>query len=372
MGADQFLPKNLIPNIPSGHLKAIAFPRKHLGNLPMILPPELKKKIALLSNLEPDSRKRLEYVEGVGTRVGRNDVWQLEVKNNTLETYFAKFWSSTPEFRRELWGLILMQKLATQTTWIMAVEIVFIDEDVGLVVTKGLKGYTFTELLQSAFRHDKGWVNRKKKKANVNRCTHQILDLIKLLQDQEVFETHILQDHSPLGAIDRINRSLKRFQANPTLNETGEISFLPFALQLGPGEMGKSNRLVHGDLSPGNIFFYNGKIGVIDFEDMGIGSPFREIVWLKHCLSTLVRNPLYANCAIIFELINNTEFFDEFELVYELDFSLFQTLSILQVPPLKNLIKRRLIEIEKRCAILKIRNLLSRGTALGKIVCLKS
>jgi hypothetical protein len=180
-----------------------------------MLPSWLEDTLYYLSNSERQSVRVITCVGGTAVRIGRNDVWRIQGKNNSSLLYFAKYWNSEKYFQRELLGLGLMQNLAFHNRWIMAAEIVQSAPETGLIVTKGLEGCSFIEILQSTFRIDKRPMLTRGSRDKAVACLYKISALINLLHDQQVNQSHFLLDLSVDTTIERINQRLDKIHSTP-------------------------------------------------------------------------------------------------------------------------------------------------------------
>jgi aminoglycoside phosphotransferase (APT) family kinase protein len=91
-----------------------------------------------------------------------------------------------------------------------------------------------------------------------------------------------------------------------------------------------SRVLVHGDLSAGNILIDGESVGLVDFEDMGVGPTFRDTLWIRYLFELGNRHFYYRGFNHLSDMLLATESRSEYKIIYQLDFSLLNLLYMQQ------------------------------------------
>jgi hypothetical protein len=315
-----------------------------------MIPTWLEAILDQLSTVDRQSSRVFMYADGRAIRRGRNDAWGIRRQGDRLESYFAKFWNSQRLFRREVFGLQMMQRLASTSSYMAAAEVIHTDEERGLIVTSNLEGKSLFNILKYAFRIDRYLYNSRN---NVNKyiektfeCLQLLMNFISEFQNQSICSLDQKIDfvsHDIKSVINRINKKLDIIFSDTHFSQERIFCQFPKFVQLSKEKPVFPSHLVHGDLSPGNIIFDGTRIGVIDFEDLGIGPYFRDVLWIVYTLNPNNRRLLYNSCTRIIEFLKLYNDLPVYQLVYKLDFSLTRLLSLKQSRSPKFL----------RCSILK-------------------
>lgn len=268
---------------------------------------ELKRVVRALA--EAGTESPANRGEWVATPVGRNDVWKLTPRVRPGEPRFVKFYRSPVDYRREMRGLNLARKLANGRDWLMAADILIADETGRFLVTDALPGTSLRELVLTALRL--GVPRRRQEVAleQARRCLALLVEWVGLLQLQALEAVEDLQDDRPAAVARRIAEKESRLW--------GDRPRTPLAA---PG----SPRLVvltHGDLSFGNVFYHEGRIGIVDFENMGIGLSFRDPLWIRYGLEQCNYRWYYRNSAPLLDLVDAPVASDPLAALYRMEFT---------------------------------------------------
>lgn len=213
-------------------------------------------------------------------RVGRNDVWRLAHRSDAQETFFAKFYTSPAGFQRELSGLRRAWKLALEHDWLMAAEVVIADEEEGFILTRALPGTPLRHLIRKALRRAQPGQLRREALEHTRWALARVIAWIGLWQRASAEEVVNPQDDRPMVVAERIAAKLARLQAGGTRTH----SRLASSVSDHAGEIGGLSVLTHGDLSFGNILCDTGRVGIVDFENTGLGLPCRDFAWIRYNL----------------------------------------------------------------------------------------
>ncbi len=218
-------------------------------------------------------------------RVGRNHVWRVQHNHSETPCFFAKFWSKPLCYERELFGLEVINRLAAIYPWLMPIELVKAERDHGLILIEGLTGDFLEDLLKRALRIDRNPFRRHAARKLVASCLRLLFDFVHLLQQQPAVKDQVLLDHSPHGIWTRIEE--KTAQLRPF-----KFSFMPLleqvlACRARTADWPAETKLIHGDLTPGNLVFDGSRLGIIDFEDMGAGPSFVDFLVISSALEQI-------------------------------------------------------------------------------------
>jgi aminoglycoside phosphotransferase len=231
------------------------------------------------------------FGEWAVARVGRNPVWRAE---SPSETFFVKIMKDPRYYARERHGLEVSQRLASQHDWITAPDLVHADEATGALVTSALPGVGVGGLLRSAFRMDLNPLRRSGQVQELLRALSFVLRWVGELHRLPVSCKNLLFDHTSTRIRDRVLVKLERgiehdvLAIDPAARERLSQLELPVPEHL---------HLICGDATLGN-FLWDGqreRIGRVDFEDFGFGSPARDFSELRLGLEAAGRKPWYWN-----------------------------------------------------------------------------
>lgn len=228
-------------------------------------------------------QSEIELDDYLAIRVGRNQVWKLTPHTEGQgQSLFFKYYHSLDSFNRELAGLQVANSLARQFPAYLAPEVLFSDEQSLVVVINELSGETLAELMKAALRIDRNPLRKRGPIERVQMALTLTAEWLKSLREQSVSPNQFFSDHSLQGSMNRIlskisiikQRELPKNQYQRKLIDDLKTICVAASAKL-PCE---EPVLVHGDLAPGNVIYNNGRIGVIDFEDFGVGDAVRDSI----------------------------------------------------------------------------------------------
>ena len=223
------------------------------------------------------------------TRVGRNEVWQIDSPDSPR--LFAKIWRDPVAFERELFGLRAARVIAENGNAFMAAEIAFVDGDAGLIVTREMPGEPLSNWIKRAYRIDKNplrWnINRVRAARNGLKALLAWLDEFHCL---DIPDQTPLHDHSTAGILKRIKAKLKSTNIGDPLPKSLDVADTIVGARI----IGEQT-LLFGDVTLDNFFFDGRRLGAIDFEDIGCGSAVRDYEVLRDSLAQAFRNIYYAS-----------------------------------------------------------------------------
>ena len=274
------------------------------------------------------------FGDGTATRCGRFDSWAIKRKNEFRPSFFAKYCRSQAHFQREIFGFRAMQGLAARTSEIMAADIIATDPTHNLVVTNSLGDCSLHQMLRSGFRIDKCLLRSRSRRQAVDRvvqCIETVIALIDALKNVESESSSgDLLDHGVGAVVERINRKLQKIHVQPACGGASYSSELPLAIELNRPVRECSRVLVHGDLSAGNILIDGEAVGLVDFEDMGMGPTFRDTLWIRYLFELGNRPFYYRSFNNLSDMLLATESRSEYKIIYQLDFSFLNLLYMQQ------------------------------------------
>ncbi len=230
-------------------------------------------------------------------RVGRNPVWKI---SSSEEAYFIKFAGDDRYFARERVGLEATARLAEDHDWIMAPRILHLSAEHRALVMSGLAGESVGRLLARGFRIDRNPTRRRGRRDLFLTALESVVAWLELLHSLQPPFGAPLFDHSPGGMRTRVVRKLARAQDLKVLDiSLGLIARIEQMVV----PVDDPGRLVTGDASLGNFIWDEGRIGRIDFEDLGSGHPDRDLAELHEGMLAVERRPWYWSPARAADLI---------------------------------------------------------------------
>jgi aminoglycoside phosphotransferase (APT) family kinase protein len=230
--------------------------------------------------------------EWVVLRVGRNPVWRIQSRG---ATFFVKIMKNSRYYQRERHGLEVSQQLAAQHDWITAPELIHASEAQGALITTALPGTEVGRLLRSGFRMDRNPFRRNAPMEEFLRALSFVFQWLAELHRTPATCKKLLFDHSSTRVRDRILVKLNRALEHGVL-EMDKQALQRFR-QLDVSVPEPACHLICGDATLGN-FLWDGqrqRIGRVDFEDLGFGSPSRDFSEIRQGLEVARRNPWYWN-----------------------------------------------------------------------------
>jgi hypothetical protein len=215
-------------------------------------------------------------------RVGRNRVWRC---SRAKEAVFVKVTTDEGFYHRELSGIKTTQVLAAAHDWISPCELVFAEESSGVVMTKSIPGQNLAKLFRSAFRISRNPLRRAAPIAEFLAAMESMLMWLHHLHSLPLVKNDNLYDHTIQGVGKRVAVKLSR--AAGTCGWPADLSQLYTPSTSDPAT--SQTRLVTGDANFGNFVWDGHRIGRVDFEHFGWGSPHRDFVEVAQALEAARR-----------------------------------------------------------------------------------
>lgn len=211
--------------------------------------------------------------------VGRNCVWRICVDATRGFVYYAKHVPSVDWFAREVFGHSVSRRLSVEhPSWIMAADVVATDSSVPLILTRGIAGKSLADMFRQSLRRDQNMFGRAASIRCMIRPWRRLHRWLMEFHGQCADAVIGIHDHSPRGIRNRlrIKTQLIRDVGYGVLAERCEQT-LDDVIRYSDIEIG--NTLTYGDCTLGNFFWHDGRIGAIEFEDIGIGRARRD--WIS-------------------------------------------------------------------------------------------
>lgn len=222
-----------------------------------------------------------------GDPIGRNNVWRLRSSDQTI---YVKWTNHREHFDREVLGLQAAHELAEEHSWVAAAESLYVNPDMGVVVTSGLRGAKLSTHMRNAYRVDRNPLRRTRSLEMFRGGLQAAIDWLGLFHDCSVLAEPFLYDHTVRGSWRRLIWKLERTTDRPCAPDRDLV--LQFIESEPPNHMGRTS-LVCGDAGIGNFLWDGEHIGRIDFEDLGFGLPARDFVEVREDLAAVIRKPWY-------------------------------------------------------------------------------
>ncbi len=225
-------------------------------------------------------------------RVGRNKVWRVRAAS-WPSSIFLKLWFEPQEMARELEGLRLAREIATEAPQLfVAPQVVYVEKDQGILTLAEMPGRPVSDLVRLAYRRD---FMLRRTLADVQRAAQAISGVFRWLDAfhaRKVDENAPVYDHSVRKIRLRSCRKVEQLltqRVSPSLQRARRG-----LLQMeGAGDR-NSPRLIFGDCTLGNFFFDGERSGAIDYEDIGLGDPARDELFLCNEFDQLRKNWAYG------------------------------------------------------------------------------
>jgi hypothetical protein len=221
-------------------------------------------------------------------RLGRNPVWRLTKGERTI---YAKQAYGQRHYSRELYGLKLGARLAEAHPWITAAEFLYGDSEKHIIVTGAISGSGLGAIMRSAFRIDRNPFHRAGPIAAFKEGLDLALNWLRAFHSLPFESESFLFDHTAGNVRDRLVTKLERAITAGYLSiDSGTIRRLQSISIPRPTA---PPTLISGDASIGNFIWDGMRIGRIDFEDIGFGSPAREFAEVRADLTAVKPKPWY-------------------------------------------------------------------------------
>lgn len=216
-------------------------------------------------------------LRGTGLRaepVGRNRVWRVVSPNGASGEFYVKFARERAWYERELQGLEVAGALADRHDWAMAPTLLFADPEELAVVTSGIPGASGNDLIRRAYRIDRNPLRFRDAMAGFREFVRRVVEWLRALHAHEFEWKEGFVGYQVASVRDRTVRKLERaLEATSLSLDPRQVERLA-SLDV-PTASGTAS-LICGDASLGNFLWDRGRIGRIDFEDLGVGPPGRD------------------------------------------------------------------------------------------------
>jgi hypothetical protein len=287
-------------------------------------------------------------------KVGRNEVWEITGCGPAGGRSYAKWWPSPEMFQRELEGLRIVNSLATRHSWLMATTVIVADEATGVIVVRELCGVSGEELISRPLRRLRPAMNRAAQKRGAVRCLSMIVQFLEHLHRVPVQDSAHLTTHGPTAVVARVNELAERLRQHPLLE--GEIwNAFPLCLRDFPIADVPRDCVLHGDPSPGNFIVDDSRLGVLDFEDLGVGPACRDLLWVDYCLEQYDRMWHYGSGEQLRRVISHIPMDPGVRLLYRLEFLLLHLIAIVMRPVGRPMLARYSDRLERLHVVRSLR-----------------
>jgi hypothetical protein len=217
-------------------------------------------------------------------KIGRNEVWEITTDAPAKLRCYAKWWPSTEMFQRELEGLRIVSTLAARHDWIMAAPIIVADETTGVIVVHEIRGTSGEELISRPLRRFRSSMNTPARQLDAVNCLAMIRRFLDQLHRVNVPHSRHLASHGPAAVVERVNRLADRLRGHASLAHLAVWTAFPLSLQDFRIADEPQLCVLHGDTSPRNFLVDGSRLGILDFEDLGVGPACRDWLWIDYCL----------------------------------------------------------------------------------------
>lgn len=227
-------------------------------------------------------------------RVGRNPVWRVSAAG---EMFYCKICPSVAELRREASGYRLAELMAKEDDRFIAADVVAVDEEQRLLVTKQVPGSPVVEWLKAGYRIDKNPLKKRGPRNVASDALGLVCDWLRALQARSPEDCQELCDHNVRSIGERINLVLNRPYHGVTCGELLNLADLPTLSDV------QDVTLIFGDCTLGNFYSDGERIGAIDFEDVGIGPTVRDFSNLRDGIEDALENLYYFTDAKLLDAL---------------------------------------------------------------------
>ena len=217
-------------------------------------------------------------------KIGRNEVWEITTDAPAKPRCYAKWWPSTEMFHRELEGLRIVNTLAARHDWIMAAPIIVADETTGVIVVQEIRGTSAAELISRPLRRLRSSMNTPARQRDAVNCLAMIGRFLEQLHRVDVPHSGHLASHGPAAVVARVNRLADCLREHASLGHLAVWTAFPLSLQDFHIADEPQLCVLHGDTSLVNFLGDGSRLGILDFEDFGVGPACRDWLWLDYCL----------------------------------------------------------------------------------------
>ena len=244
--------------------------------------PALCRALQLLVQKLP---AREEYIQSSQIQeVGRNAVWRISVDSSNGHVYYAKHVASNDWFTREVLGHSISRQLAMRhQAWIMAADVVATDASIPLIVTKKMPGESIASLFRRNLRRDQNIFGKRHIVSNMLGPWRRLHEWLQAFHLERTASTAGIHDHTVRGVCKRLETKIQLLRSAGCGGVADRCTQLISAYARCSSDDDDDQVLTYGDCTAGNFFWHEGRIGAIEFEDVGIGSARRDWMCLyKH------------------------------------------------------------------------------------------
>lgn len=272
-----------------------------------------RQLVERLSEARDDASRPVQVEGAECVRVGRNDVWRVTAGDSVL---FVTYCKTEGEFRRRLAGIQLTERMAQGNPTILAPRLEAADEVTRVIIVHRVRGIPVSGLFQRAYRLDRNPLHRRPPRARFVRALASVTGFLQAVHEQTPVAAEYLWDHGPQGVLQRVREHLDRVSPQiqtlrglrvPELREPAHIE----------------RRFLLGDTTLGNFIVDEERVACVDFEDLGIGEPRRDLLLLNDSLRRAFRGGYYWRRDSA-ELASPTDSRDPWLVLYALEVSLLR------------------------------------------------
>jgi thiamine kinase-like enzyme len=182
----------------------------------------------------------------------------------------------------------------------MAADVLTVDESELFILTKALPGTPLRALIQTALRRAQARHVQRAALEQSRQSLAQVVAWINMLQGVGPQDLGDLQDDRPAAVAERVATKFERLRSGSLASSVA----IPWSAPRFPSVLRNGlSVLTHGDLSFGNILCHQGRIGVVDFENMGIGLPHRDVGWIQYNLEQCNYRWYYRSSTPLLQLL---------------------------------------------------------------------
>lgn len=237
-------------------------------------------------------------------RVGRNAVWRLDSSAGNAVAYL-KFATDSRWYSRELYGYEIASNMSRESEYSSSADVLFACSTRRCLATSPICGTPVSEVFKSAYRIDKNPLRRRVKTMEACSAIEGVVRWLRQFHQQPVPAHVDLYDHRPSNASRRLQKLLR------TQPDEKDERTLADIIGVSAGEVpsltneGVCSKVIFGDVTLGNFFWHNKKIGAIDFEDIGVGEVARDFMTLRADILRPLENFYYFSDCQLQEILSD-------------------------------------------------------------------
>ncbi len=225
----------------------------------------------VLSALRASPASETRLADGsIARRVGRNPVWHLTAVDG--RSAFVKVCHDDADFARQVFGLRVAGRMAASDARFMAAEVLTVDAGSRLLVTGPIGGAEVSHLFANGFRRDRNPFGRSPARAISREALRMVAAWLTAFHAQPVDASVPLYDHSRAAVWQRAATKLDALSRTTPLLSAHVGFSSRWRCVAPPAAQG----LVFGDATLANFFVDDGRVGAVDFEDVGRGAVARD------------------------------------------------------------------------------------------------